>query len=314
MRFRELYFKWQLELITMKQLSLIVIITTYVVAVNAQDYRQFPKSTENPLWVIKTTYPYIEDNDDIHCSYIGMIGDTLINSKEYSKIYFLNDTIVDIYHISDYYGAALREESKKIYIIHINEQIEKLVFDFSKNINDTIIIDSSVIPPVPIILDDIDTIFLYGISYIRYLTSCGDQWIEGIGNTEWSTFDICPSLPCNGSYTRLSCFKLDNTIIYGENCKCDNSITNLTNTKNCNSIEIYPNPASDFVIVKHNNFININKIQIFDINGKVMFEKICTSNIDFIALDNFSSGIYLIKIISDDFINSNTLIIKKNKR
>ena len=297
----------------MKRLSSILIIITYIVSVNAQDYRQFPKSSENPLWVIKTTYPYIEDNNDIHCDYMGMIGDTLINSNEYNKIYYLNDTICDAYYISNYYGA-LREESKKIFFIDANEHKEKLVFDFSKNINDTILFDSTRIPPEPIILDNIDTILLNGSNYIRYSTQCGDQWIEGIGNTEWSTFNTCPPIPDNGSYTRLSCFKLNDTIIYGQDCKCYNIVTGINEVVTDNPLMFFPNPASDFVTLNLPSFEKRGScnLEIINIYGKVIFNDIYSTDGDkILSLEKFNNGIYIVRFLIDEKIYTNKLIINK---
>ena len=280
----------------MKRLSLILVILTYIVAVNGQDYRQFPKSSEKPLWVIKTTYPYIEDNNDIHCDYIGMIGDTLINSNEYSKIYYLSDTISDVNYISSYYGA-LREESKKIFFIDANEQKEKLVFDFSKNINDTIFFDSTRIPPEPIILNNIDTIILKGSNYIRYSTECGDQWIEGIGNTEWSTFNTCPPLPDNGSYTRLSCFKLNDTIIYGQDCKCQSIVTGTNEFNTNNSLMLFPNPVVNKVFIKNSTGEKLT-IQVYTIKGELILTQLISSNS--IDLSTLNSGMYFLTIWSDN--------------
>ena len=282
---------------------------------NAQNYRQFPNSNDNPLWVIKTTYPYLDDIDTIYCSYMGMLGDTIINLKNYEKIYYLNDTIVETGYISSYFGA-LREELKKLYLLRANEDKEKLIFDFSKNINDTILIDSAFIPPLPIVLNNVDTLLLNGSDYIRYTTSCGDKWIEGIGNTEWDIFNICPPVPTNGSYTRLSCFKLNNTVIYGKNCKCEKIITNIIKSNQSQPIEFFPNPASDYLSFKFNNTIKSNtyKIEIIDIEGKVVFEDLLISNNNLIKLDKINSGIYIIRVILKDSIYSNMLIINKNKR
>ncbi len=288
-------------------------ITTFVFTVSAQEYRSFPTSDDHPLWVIKTTFPYIENNDEVYCHYLGMIGDTVIHSKEYNKIYYLSDTMTEPDYITDYYGA-LREELKKIYVVYPDEEQEKLVFDFAKVMNDTILFDSTRTPPAPVILSVTDTILLHDSSYIRYTTSCGDRWIEGIGNTEWTIFDICPPLPDNGSYTRLSCFKMGNTIIYGENCECGNTILQLPETACNNYIEMYPNPASDYLVISCQNSADIGSysIQIFDVTGKIMFEHFSTNENKFIPLDNIYSGVYIVRITSRDFIYSNTLIIEKN--
>ncbi len=297
----------------MKSIILSLIITTCIFCTYSQNYRQFPTSDDNPLWVLKTTYPHIEDNDEVYCGFYGLLGDTIINSVKYEKIYSFNDTIVSINNI-EYYLGCIREETKKIYLIEPNSTSEKLVFDFSKNINDTILLDSILIPPSPIILADIDTLNLNGENYLRYWTSCGDKWIEGIGNAEWDIFGICPPLPDNGSYTRLNSFKLDNTMIYGPDCKCENNIaTSINKYKQNVSIELFPNPANNYVTFKFNNSIkNDNyKIIIFDIIGKVVYKDLLLTNSNTIKLDNINSGIYVIEFILNDSLYSSKLIVDK---
>ncbi|MBN2520437.1 MAG: T9SS type A sorting domain-containing protein [Bacteroidales bacterium] len=297
----------------MKLILLSLLITVCVFYTYSQNYRQFPTSEDKPLWVLKTTYPHIEDNDEVHCSFYGLIGDTTINSVVYEKIYSLNDTIVSINNI-EYYLGCIREETKKIYTIKANSTYKKLVFDFSKTINDTILFDSAFIIPPPINLTNIDTLNLNGENYLRYWTSCGDKWIEGIGNTEWDIFGICPELPDNGSYTRLNSFKLNNTMIYGTDCKCENYIAASINKYEQNElIEIFPNPANNYVTFKFNNSIkNDNyKIIIFNIIGKVVFEDLLLNNSNTIKLDNINSGLYIIEFILDNSIYSSKLIVDK---
>lgn len=293
----------------MKQISLILLIITYFVTIYAQDYRTFPISNENPLWVMKTTFPYFEENDDVYCNYIGMIGDTTINSKDYSKIYYLSDTIVDVNYILKYYGA-LREDSKKIFLVNANEQKEKLVFDFNKNINDTILFDSTTIPPSPVLLEKIDTVILNGLNYFGYSTSCGDKWIAGIGNIRWSSFEICPPLPDNGSYTGLYSFKLDDTMIYGENCKCDNTTT-LIKSKLLDEFAIYPNPTNGLVSINLKNcFTGKIQIKIYDHSGKLIHsgqDILAEKNIE-MDISFLQTGIYIMRIFGEKNSRSLKLI------
>jgi len=77
--------------------------------------------------------------------------------------------------------------------------------------------------------------------------------------------------------------------------------TEITKTKE-KHINIYPNPASNYINI---DVENLNRIQIIDINGKIVLTE-TTKNIDVSELNN---GIYVIKIITDNNIYSNQLII-----
>ncbi len=72
------------------------------------------------------------------------MGDTVINSKQYKKIYHLNDTVVETEYISSLFGVV-REELGKVYIIYnmVNDGIniftdEFLLFDYSLSIGDVL--------------------------------------------------------------------------------------------------------------------------------------------------------------------------------
>ncbi len=110
-------------------------------------------------------YPLLKDDE--LCTNIGMIGDTLINSKTYQKIYSLTDTIVSEENIDQYTGA-IREEGKRIFRINPSSSKEELVFDFSKNVNDTILFDNTFVDPMPLKLMEIDRVSLNGRMHLRY--------------------------------------------------------------------------------------------------------------------------------------------------
>ncbi|MCD4698012.1 MAG: T9SS type A sorting domain-containing protein [Bacteroidales bacterium] len=300
----------------LKQLVVCFLTTFCIFNTYSQNYQQFPVSNDKPLWIIKTTFPHVPNNDDVFCSYLALIGDTIINSITYEKFYSLSDTIISEDNIINYLGS-IREETKKIYLLKASASIEKLIFNFSKYIHDTILFDSGYIPPLPIILNDIDTLTLNEVNYKRYWTSCDDRWIEGIGNTEWDIFSICPPLPDNGSYTELAGFKLNNTMIYGTNCMCENISNVSPEFKDNRSIVLFPNPASNYVSFrfkfnkpkKSDNY----KIEIIDTNGKVVFNDLLINNNNIINLDKINSGVYIFKVILKNTFYSNILIINQNK-
>lgn len=74
---------------------------------------------------------------------------------------------------------------------------------------------------------------------------------------------------------------------------------------------IYPNPASDFINVKLNNqnFEN-TQIEIYNTLGKLCKSEKVVSSLSTIRLENLPSGIYLIKLISNNRISVDKIIIR----
>ena len=62
------------------------------------------------------------------------------------------------------------------------------------------------------------------------------------------------------------------------------------------SLKLYPNPTKNIINV-NSPLIDINKIEIYSVIGKKM--KQFTLNLNKINIDDLSSGLYLIKVISD---------------
>ena len=72
----------------------------------------------------------------------------------------------------------------------------------------------------------------------------------------------------------------------------------LTNTASINDNQIvdfslYPNPADEFIYINSNN-INIDAVNIYDLNGRIISNKKVVNNR--INLDNISKGVYFVEI------------------
>jgi len=88
---------------------------------------------------------------------------------------------------------------------------------------------------------------------------------------------------------------------------------NLNNLNNLNQVVFYPNPAKGFIRVDTGG-LNLKKsiIQLTDLSGKVIISE---SNINIegiydIALDNVSSGIYVLELMNDGIKKSNKIVIE----
>jgi len=76
-----------------------------------------------------------------------------------------------------------------------------------------------------------------------------------------------------------------------------------------NGISIHPNPTNGIVNFDFSN-LEVQKITISDITGKIIIEKIVTNQLENIDFSNYSNGIYLINLTTVKEVFS-TKIIKK---
>ncbi len=75
------------------------------------------------------------------------------------------------------------------------------------------------------------------------------------------------------------------------------------------NIDIYPNPTNGTLYVESTN-IDIQKIIIFDINGKIIFEKKATKQNERIDLHHLCSGIYVIRILTISEVFTSKIVKK----
>lgn len=93
---------------------------------------------------------------------------------------------------------------------------------------------------------------------------------------------------------------LDNLLVYNK------EITSVTSPKLLN-ILVYPNPASDFVFIQTYNNQSIKEINLYNLSGR----KILTSLQSPLQISQIAAGTYIIKVILNEGIFSNPIIIKK---
>ncbi len=84
-------------------------------------------------------------------------------------------------------------------------------------------------------------------------------------------------------------------------CSCDIDISGTATAVSATTNEIvkfYPNPATDDIWLQIPENININKIKITDISGKIVFE-VSEINRQKISISNLQKGMYIVDILTD---------------
>lgn len=77
-----------------------------------------------------------------------------------------------------------------------------------------------------------------------------------------------------------------------------------------NSISIYPNPTSGKVYLNGNGEFDINSVEIFDLNGRNLRSYQELNDRDFLVLQDIKSGVYLLRMYSDNDVLTKKIIIK----
>jgi hypothetical protein len=308
----------------MKKLLFILIILLPAF-IKAQQYVPFPDS--NAVW---SEYHQSSLSLGLHHYFFRNIltnKDTIINSKTYHQLFYsLVDTIYNT-DTSITYNGGIREYNKQVFYLPKDSIHEYLLYDFSKNIGDTIQYDYSIyahqfydwMPINPIIISDIDSIMIENGTYRKrfQLQHIADYWIEGIGNTLGLLFPASAE-PTDASVNTLGCFKQNETIIYFDNyygvfnsCFPYTGITEETAINN-NSLRIYPNPVTETSIIKWNKDFQFSTLEIYNVIGKSVL-KTNVSNLSSFAIDGnlYKEGIYFIKLSDNNgnYFTSKVIIL-----
>jgi len=100
------------------------------------------------------------------------------------------------------------------------------------------------------------------------------------------------------------CMSRDTVCIFFDDSA--NFISNNISIKN--EINIYPNPSNDFIYINISNEDEL-QVEIFDINGKSLFNKNIFDKNKKIDVSGFSKGVYILRIIDNNEIFHEKLII-----
>jgi len=75
------------------------------------------------------------------------------------------------------------------------------------------------------------------------------------------------------------------------------------------SFNIYPNPASDLVSIKGTNGSSFNRVQAFDITGRVVYTSDASGSSLSIDVSNWNNGIYLVQIATDSGVQVKRIVV-----
>lgn len=295
----------------MKNLILILsIFLTHNLVVKSQRYFPFP--TENVYWNVYLELSIHENPLDSTLLRYTIHGDTLINQIVYRKLCIESG---DIANPKIKTVGGLREHNKKIYFTGYDylgsyHNKELLLYDFSKQIGDTIYHDNH--GNNYSIIENIDSVELDGEYRKRFKVnsrhnySFKDQeyWIEGIGSIKNGLLGHITDIPtCCYHFWEHVCFKENGRIKYlnpsFSDCFPAKLLSSINDNFEFSKINIYPNPFSNKL---HIDNIPDNKnlsIQIIDSMGRLVLKKELRTESNSVQMPVIK-GIYIVLIMDDN--------------
>ena len=256
-----------------------------------------PLLEDNNEWNVLAagTAPY--PNWDTVYSTINYLlsGDTVINSISYKKLYYSSEEIPLNW---EFYCLLKEDSTYKVWLRFENEDQDYLMYDFSVNLGDTVIVGQY--DPVDLIVDSVTTITINETVHKKYWFTCinnpyyHEYWIEGIGSNQgivWSG-----SAMIVGGFYRLLCLS-KNEVLYFMNPEYNTCYLNTVGINDLSQIsfEIYPNPTKGTINLKYSKELEIKSITINDLFGQLVEE--FEPNQQTIDITALSKGIYLLKIL-----------------
>ncbi len=231
--------------------------------------------------------------------YIHLKGDTIIDSKHYTKVWTNND--LSLTDDMEFYGL-IREENQKTYLRRFESSTdtlynESLIYDFSLSNGDVYTING--LDTVFTFSVNVDSIEINNVMYKRislYNSILSEiNWIEKIGCLEGGLF-YGSRMFNDGVMEDLLCYYYNNSCLY-TNPNFNYCTVGLDNPLNTESKTIiYPNPVKDYLNIESEEIIS--KIEILDIEGRLLIKKENINNINYSTnLDSLSKGVYILKII-----------------
>ncbi len=233
--------------------------------------------------------------------YIHLNGDTVVDSKHYTKVWTNNS--LSLTNDMEFYGL-IREQNQKTYFRNYHSSLdslyeESLIYDFSLTENDTFminILDTVVYLDVSVGMFNLNNMAVKKITLSNPLLSQDIVWVEKIGNLKGLFHNqfIC------GVMTDLLCYYQRNNVLYSnpEFNYCSLSLDEPI--KKEEKAIIYPNPVRDLLNIESKEMMS--KIEVLDIEGRLLTSEENINSITHrINLSSKNKGVYIIKII---FMNS----------
>ena len=249
---------------------------------------------------------------------LEICGDTIIDGEVYENLWI---TQIDFNGSSSTLFAGYRRvEGSKVYYSGNADLASKiLLYDYNLEVGDSYV--GTVGDTFKII--EVGRKFTFDRER-KYLilqdetTNAEDKWIEGVGSVQNGY--LYPGWPNNvaDAGSAFACYfdglfnewyglepnrcELDDLELF-----CENVISSDSDIE-FSFFEIYPNPTSDYFIINNPENASLD-ISIFDVNGRLAYQKMQLSQHININCQSWVKGIYTVHISSSEFVYSQFISI-----
>lgn len=268
-----------------------------------------PSPVSYPFPKIKAVWSELVDK-------YGMLGDTVIDNKQYKKVYTSQDSVFNFSNAS--YYAAIREFPDGIIKTIVNgETQERQLYNFTLLEGSSTTVWSKDYGDVEVTFLGVDSInVVYEQRYVFKYSVQGSsnqfEWIEGIGSTKGLFYPAFT--PTVDPSRNLICFSENDSLKYQNslfsNCKGD-----LVNIKENSSslLSIYPNPTETTLYIESPINLENTEFELRDLLGKIVHQIQLGNGYRFEIHDlKLGSGVYAYRISSNGVsVKSGKLIVRQ---
>ncbi|HBH49852.1 MAG TPA: hypothetical protein DDX98_14500 [Bacteroidales bacterium] len=256
----------------------------------------FPQSIDYPVWSQELMYINQGSSDTVFSSSIySLIGDTTILEIDYSKLYSLASNIITLQGAT-YQGAIRSDSCGYVYYMAQGED-ELVLYDFSKEENDTLQVDYSNNIAVESIAEETMLNSEKRNRYTFYAASAMADWIEGIGSLEGILSPIT-AYPAEGIYlSKLLCFLQNGEAVYkGTYGTCFPEYTHNKVLHAHNPVSVSPMPASNYLYVNIDGE-NQGELHLYAFSGKKILTQSANTSETRIDVADLPAGVYFLRYV-----------------
>lgn len=283
--------------------------------VESQDYTPF--SFDSMQWIMREIYPQIGPNDEYLYYRISTLNDTLVNGVTYTNLTYEKECFVgsgfnnEVFYVSDFPEGVkliggIREADKRVYFYSYESYLglpsgqEHLLYDFNASIGDTVFFTGGYY--TIIVSQYANGNFEIAASDAYLFPLATGWWNQGVGSS-YGLFGAYEAyfveLVCMSKTDELPCTPCNNTVAAEEAAWKD-------------WVQVFPNPVSEELVIKNGSNKLVEKVQIFDLIGKLVLEVTYSGPPEDIILNvsNLDPGILVLKIYLEGDILWQEKIVK----
>jgi len=304
-------------LLTMKKASFLFFCLFLSTFCFSQDDEYHPLLNEGLSWQIRYFFGFPPMPSGAGHFFLGI--DTTIADMNYSQIVghpmvTLDDSPYPNYAVNSSFtfetDLFIREdiESRKIYMYDIENSSDRLMYDFSLEVGDTLFSQFS---EGEFVITQVDTItLLNGEQRKMFHSGLGVPYIESVGGMNGLHEQLW--YPLSGGYSLSECMKIGDVLIWGEGGtgSCIGFLSTNNQQSTINSVRLFPNPVTSNLTVSIESRHNLWTYDIIDLFGKSHLQGLIIDSELTVNVVSLSKGIYLIRLRTEKGITTQKKFVK----